>query len=44
MISQYGNTFDPEATMAAGCDQGRPQQAPCHGAKNSRSAEAQAVC
>ena len=29
-----------KATMAAGSDQGRPEQAPGYGAKNSRSADA----
>ena len=29
-----------KATMAAGSDQGRPEQAACHGAKDSRSADA----
>jgi hypothetical protein len=36
--------FVREAAMATRGDDGRPEQSPCHGAKNRRSADAKAGC
>ena len=39
----YG-VLGKEATVATRGDHGRPEQSPCHGTKNRRSADAKAGC